>query len=820
MRLWPRRKKDKFGSEFLKKESQLVQILEGISGGFFSLDKEYRFTYWNRAAESGTGLKREEVLGKNVFEVFPNAKGAELGEKYKAAMETKTYQSFETAYKDDRFEAWYDVRIYPTESGISVLFQDITEQKRQRRQREALLEVSRVINSAQQIDELCLKAAGKIAEFLGIPARLVSIYQFDARSESLHLMAPSFTEVPEITTEIAHRIVREGDPNPAVQCVLSRKGVVSAEVATASLARYFEGEIRNCKLKTLICLPLLVQNDLQGVLEVLSAKEEKYIGDELSMLTVIANELSAGMSRRRLIDELALKNVELETEQRKTEEANETLKKFLATFSHELRAPLNSIVGFSELLASGLANLPSESVQEFMKNINESGKHLKELVDDILDLSKIEAGKLDLHIDTYAVSDFVQSIQRVLQAAIQQKKIKLGFDISDEVDQLVVDQTRFKQILVNLVVNAIKYSDPEGRVIVSVRRVENDIEVGVRDEGPGIKPEEMGNLFRPFQQTKSGKRQKEGTGLGLAITKRLVELHGGRIWVESAPGRGTLFCFRIPMMVGGDVHETPNLLADVVSSKVVPSAEHPLVLVVEDNPQAAQLLQLYLQEAGYRTEIAKDGVEAIEKAKELRPSMITLDVLLPIKDGWHVMKELRSHPICKDIPVIIISIVDEKKLGFTLGAVDYFLKPVNREELLQALMRIPAMSTKTEQSPKILVIDDDKAAADLVQAILEPEGYKVIKAFDGRDGLRRAISERPNLILLDLIMPEMSGFNVAYQLRQHPETSGIPIIVLTSMYIDEDTREQMEGYVMTMLSKQSFTKGDLLREIGSVGRMS
>jgi CheY-like chemotaxis protein len=259
---------------------------------------------------------------------------------------------------------------------------------------------------------------------------------------------------------------------------------------------------------------------------------------------------------------------------------------------------------------------------------------------------------------------------------------------------------------------------------------------------------------------------------------------------------------------------------ELTTGKTLDYDDRPLVLIVEDNPQASQLIQTYLQEAGYRTETARDGVEALEKAKTLKPKFITLDVLLPIKDGWHVLKELRGHPICKDIPVIIISIVDEKKLGFTLGAVEYFVKPVNREDLLRALSRIPATSAKAGRSPKILVIDDDKAAADLIEVILEPEGYQVIKSFDGRDGLRKAISEQPDIILLDLIMPEISGFNVAYQLRQQPETSAIPIIVLTSMEIDQETREQMEGYALSMMSKQTFTKKDLLKEIGSLGRLS
>lgn len=796
------------------------EILEGISGGFFALDKEYRLTYWNRAAELGTRISRKEVLGKHVFDIFPNARNAELGEKYRLAMEKKQFQSIETRYSDERFEAWYDIRIYPSEHGISVFFQDITEQKRQQRQKEMLMEVSHAINVAQHFDDLCLSAGERIAQFMEIPPKFVCIYRFDANSSLLHLMAPSVVDV-SLPPDVEHQIVDGRTETIAVKTALSREVIATDELTRSTIAAYYLSEVEKLKLKSLISFPLIVQNDLQGVLEVLSHKEEKYVTEDLKMMSIITNELAVGMSRKRLMEEVTIKNIELENEKKKTDDANETLKRFLATFSHELRAPLNSIVGFSEILTSDLEVLPKEKVADFMKNINVSGKHLQGLINDILDLSKIEAGRMELHVEAYPVEYFIDGLRRVLQAPVEEKGINMVFDLSPDVEELVVDQTRFKQILVNLVSNAVKYSNRGGKVTVAIHRIENEIAVEVTDEGIGIKPEDISKLFRPFQQAKNARTAGEGTGLGLVISKRLVELHGGAIHVESEWGKGSRFSFRIPMVIPGEVVESAEQLIRSVQGfpLQLENGEKPLALVIEDNPQAGILIQTYLSEAGYQTEIARDGIEGLEKAKRLKPHLITLDMVMPIKDGWQVLKELKRHPICKNIPIIIVSITDEKKLGFSMGAVDYFVKPINREEFLETLKRVSLHQHRTQQRPKVLVIDDDKTAADLIEVILEAEGYQVLKLFSGKYAVEVANTEQPDLIILDLIMPEVSGYSVAYQLKQLPETRNIPIIILTSMDVDDDTREQMEGFISGIMSKSRFTKNDLLREINTIEKM-
>ncbi|MBM2839644.1 MAG: hypothetical protein HW412_172 [Bacteroidetes bacterium] len=799
---------------------RLENILEGIVGGFFALDNQYHITYWNKAAEQGTGFKSGEVLGRNVFDVFPNAAGATLGEKYKLAMDTKTFQSFETAYKDERFEAWYDVRVYPAEDGISVFLQDITEKKREQRRKEVLVEVSKTINSARHLDELCSLVAENISVLFEIPSNLVCIYLYDPRGNEVRLVSPTLADA-EFTDDLVHQRVESGAKYRAAQAAFLRETILSDQISESTMSGLLLKEMRALNVKTLVFIPLLVQGELLGVLELPSIKERDFISPDLEILSVVAIELAGGMSRKRLMDELRTKNLELESQTQKALEASDTLKKFLATFSHELRSPLNSIIGFSDLIASQFKDLSPESIQEFMQNINTSGKHLQQIINDILDLSKIEAGKLDLHIASYPVSYFRESVERVLGASIKEKSIQLEFDVSPEFEEIVVDQTRFKQILINIVANAIKFSYPGGTVGISLQRIGNDVQFEVRDNGVGIRAEELHGLFKPFKQAASGRDMNhQGMGLGLAITKKLVELHGGTIRIESEWGKGTTVFFKIPMIVDASSEKIlqAGMLLDALQRENFardPNVK-PLALIVEDSTQAGELLQLYVESAGYRVEIARDGEQAVDMAKRLQPNVITLDLMLPVKDGWQVLRELKRHPLCKHIPIIIVSIVDEKNLGFSLGAVDYFVKPVNKNELMQAIERVHILPRPGSHRPTVLVIDDDRAATDLIQVILENEGYQVLKAFQGKEGVELAARDHPDLIILDLIMPEMSGFNVAYQLKHIPATRSIPIIVLTSMEIDEDTQSQLGTYVSGLMSKSSFTKRDLLREISNI----
>ncbi len=801
-------------------EFRTENILDSISGGFFAMNAAYVITYWNKAAEEGTGYAAPEVLGRHVFDVFPNARGAQLGEKYRLAMETRTYQSFETLYRDERFEKWFDVRIYPSDDGVSVFFQDITERKRDQRQKELLVEISRAVNSSHRLDDLCQRTADVIAALFEIPSHLVCVYLYDPRGNEIRLVAPVSLDI-DFPQDMVHQPVTEATPYIAGQAAFRKEPVITDQIDGGTVGRLLRGSLEGLNLRTLIALPLVVQHDIQGVIEVLTIKDPAYVRDELGILSVVGNDIAIGLSRKRLIDELRTKNLELEAQTQKTLEASDTLKKFLAMFSHELRSPLNSIIGFSDLLTTQVETLAPDTVQEFMQNIQTSGKHLQQILNDVLDLSKIEAGQLDLHIASYPASYFEDAVRRVLAPPIAEKSLRLSFDFDPEVDDLVVDQTRFKQILINLVSNAVKFSHKGGEVVVSSRREGNELVFRVQDQGIGIRPEELPALFRPFRQASSGRsRNREGIGLGLAISRKLVELHGGTIWAESEWEKGTTMSFRIPLMVDATSERImqAGMLLDALKRENwrKEGGEKPLALLIEDSPQAGELLRMHVESAGYRVEIARNGDDGVELAKRLHPNVITLDLILPGKDGWQVLKELKKHPLCKQIPVIIVSIVDEKNLGFSLGAVEYFVKPVNRDDLIHALDRVHVLPSNDEIKPTVLVVDDDRAATDLVQVILENEGYRVLKAVEGKEGVEVAARERPDVILLDLLMPEMSGFAVAHQLKQMPATRGIPIIVLTSMDVDDDLQQQLGSYVSGLVSKGSFTKKDLLREITNV----
>ena len=804
----------------MEERFRFESILESISGGFLALDRDFRIIYWNRAVAQGTGLTSDEVLGRSVFDVFPNAEGAMPGAKYRQAMETGMHQSFENCYRDSRYEVWYDVSVYPADHGLSVFLQDITKKKRDQRQKEILVDISRAINSSQHLDELCIRAAEKIALLFDVPVTCVTVFLFDPKTDEIRLVAPASLDL-DFPPGLVHQHVTERADRAAAYAAFRREPVVTVRVEEATVAGLLRDEIEHRDLKTLLVMPLLVQGDLQGVIEVLSIREKAFIDEDVETLGVVANELAAGMSRRRLLDELRMKNLELEAQTRKTEEASETLKKFLATFSHELRSPLNSIIGFSDVICTQIDNLPSASLQEFMKNINISGRHLQHIINDILDLSKIEAGRLDLHVASYPVSYFEDAVRGVLSGLLTERTVTLEFHLSPEFDEIVVDQTRFKQVLINLASNAVKFSHPGGTVTISSQRVGNDLQFEVRDQGIGISATDIPSLFTAFRQARTGTGLNvQGIGLGLAITKKLVELHGGSIWIESEQGEGTTVFVRIPLIVdvsSEQIMKSGMLLEALRRENYVRApGEKPLALIVEDGAQAGELLKLYVESAGYAVEIARDGAEAFEKAKRLHPSVITLDLMLPVKDGWQVLKELKAHPLCKHIPIIIVSIIDEKSLGFSLGAVDYFVKPVNKDDLVKALDRVHLLPGDRDHRPTVLVIDDDKTAIDLVHVILENEGYDVLKATHGREGIEMALRVHPDLIILDLVMPEMSGLDVAYELKHIPATRSIPIIILTSMDVEPEMQGQLSAYVSGLMSKSSFTKRDLLREIANI----
>src|SRR5712692_8936570 len=484
--------------------------------------------------------------------------------------------------------------------------------------------------------------------------------------------------------------------------------------------------------------------------------------------------------------------------------ANRHKSEFLTSMSHELRTPLNAIIGFSEVLLEKMFGELNEKQEEYLQDILSSGHHLLSLINDILDLSKVEAGKMELEPGVFNLRELLEGSLVMVKERALAHGIALSLDIADDIDTFSGDERKVKQILFNLLSNAVKFTPDKGKVGITAKKTASAVQIAVWDTGVGIAAEDQQRIFEEFQQVGKGLTEKpEGTGLGLALTKKFVELHGGTIWVDSAPGRGSTFAFTLPIAGAADYTLLPVGQEETATEWVANAASAgPLVLVIEDDAKAAELLRLYLTEAGYTADIAGDGAEGLEKVKRLHPGAVILDVLLPKVDGWAFLSQVKADPTTKDVPVLIVSIVDQKGKGFALGAADYLVKPVQKEELLRKLGTF--LGSQEQTAPlKILAIDDDPKALELLAAVLEPEGFHVLRAYGGEEGIETAKTERPDAIILDLLMPGVNGFDVIDRLEKSL-TKRPPIIIFTVKQLTAEEKERLKGRVAWLAQKEEF----------------
>ncbi len=518
-------------------------------------------------------------------------------------------------------------------------------------------------------------------------------------------------------------------------------------------------------------------------------------------------QLEAEATRR--VDELTRLTQELADANRRTQEADRLKSQFLANMSHELRTPMNSIIGFSEILVERLHGRVETKHLGFLKHIHDSGQHLLGIINDILDLSKIEAGKMEIYPEYFSIAPVVESVCQVMRGMAKSTP-RFVLDVEPDLPQIETDLAKFKQILFNLLSNAVKFSPPDAPITVRARLDGGAITVAVRDEGIGIDPAHHAMIFMEFRQVDgTARREFGGTGLGLALVKRFAELQGGAVNVESALGKGSTFSFTLPVRSRAAVITRPQ-------ESVPLHARSDRVLVVEDDPNAYDLIAAALGSAGYLSIRARHGEEALKMARESRPVAVTLDLVLPGVDGWEVLKRLKNDNDTREIPVVIISMIDNRDLGLALGADDYFIKPVDRDRLVDRVRSIVSRGGNGGTRGRLLLIDDDKAVHALLNEELSGHGFHVACAYSGEEGLRVACDTAPDVIILDLMMPGLSGFDVAESLKDDPRTANIPILVLTSKEISTEDRENLHSKVSSFVQKGHSAREHLLREIKRV----
>ncbi len=796
--------------ELIQANSELRAIFQALPDLFLLLNNKGTILDHKGGMRDDMCFQVEELLGKGIHEVPLEKVGDKFVKAIHQVRETNSMVSIEYSIRMQEQEYFYETRLLPLlEDQIIAIVRNITERKRTEKAVLESEEKFKAISSSAKDAIIMMDNEGNISYWNEEARKIFGYSVQEALGKELHL----FLAPPKYHDAYGQGILtfKATGRGPVVGKTLELEAVkkdgtrfpIELSVSAVKIEEKWQA------------IGILRDITLRKQAEAELRRERDRVKESMLKKISLLNE------RTKLIAKLKKANIQLR-------ELDRLKSAFLTNISHELRTPMNSIIGYSDLLLDGVDGPINEEQKKSLSRISNNARHLLQLLNDLLDLSKIEAGKAEIEAEQFNLKGLIDSVVPFFEGMITGKGLSLGFDIDENLPLVYGDKSKIKHVLINLLNNAIKFTN-EGGITIRAKISDRGIQPGespifaevcIEDTGIGIKDKNLDKIFNKFVQADiSTVRQYEGTGLGLSIARGLIALHNGMIWATSEYGKGSQFHFTIPLkkdtLATGTKPVVELRMADALSEDIgepVETSEDDIsrkkVLAIDDNPDAIDIIRKSLGK-DYKIVGLLSGEKAVEKAMETRPVAITLDILMPQKDGWQVLRELKSAPETRDIPVIVVSIVDNKKLGFSLGAAEYIVKPLEKDFFLKKIRDLE----KTGKIQRALVVDSETETVMLIEHILHDVGCQVKTAYNSQDAISLIQSFVPGLIILNLTMPRVNGFDVIEYIKTEDSAKNIPLILITKRDLSQKEKNDLDGRIRGILNKGVLKEEDLLQEL-------